>query len=111
MKSMFAHYVEERSYDEIWETAAGFATYRYINDGKSVYIVDIYTIPEARKSGHAASLANHIAQIARARGCIEMIGTVVPSTKGSTASIQGLLAYGMTLLSADKDLIIFRKDL
>ncbi len=107
--SLYADYITERTNDLIIETDAGFATYRYINDGRSVYIIDIYTDPDSRKLGNAADLADDIVKEAQARGCSELLGTVVPSTKGSTASLRVLLAYGMTLQSAEKDLIIFRK--
>lgn len=109
--SFFADYVRERSHDGIIENDIGFATYRYIDDGKTVYIVDIYTIPEERKTGAAKNLADRIVKEAKEKGCVTLIGTVVPSTKGSTNSIRVLLGYGMTLQSADRDLIIFRKDI
>lgn len=109
--SMYADYIRERTDDDIVESDAGFATFRFINDGKSVYIIDIYVEPGHRKSGHASDLANEIAEIGRGRGCSELLGTVVPSTRGSTTSIKVLLAYGMTLHSASNDLIVFRKDI
>ncbi len=93
------------------ESPSGFATYRYIEDGSAVYIVDLYVVPECRKSGHAAGMADLIAEIARGRGCKSMVGTVVPSTKGSTDSLKVLIAYGMTLESSEKNVIIFRKGL
>ncbi len=109
--SLYSDYIKERTYDHIMERPSGFATYRYINEGRSVYIVDIYTIPAARKKGNAAFLADLIANEAREAGCSEILGSVQPSAKGSTASLAVLLAYGFTLHSATNDAIIFRKDL
>ena len=109
--SMYAEYLKERTKDQILEDQGGFATYRYLDDGKTVYIVDIYTVPEARDRGHAAALANRIATEAKERGCTSMIGTVVPSTNGSTASLKVLLAYGMSLDNAGLDYIVMRKDI
>lgn len=109
--TLYADYLRERTGDEILEGTNGFATYRYINGGKSVYIVDIYTAPGARKAGLAAFLADRICVEAKEKGCTELIGTVVPSAKGSTDSLRVLLAYGMTVQSSDKDVIIFRKDI
>ncbi len=111
MATLYAQYLAERTSDEILETQEGFATYRYLNDGKTVYIVDIYTVPERRKSGYAAGLADIVAKRAKERGAIEMIGTVMPSAKGSTISMKVLLGYGMELQSAAVNMIIFRKDL
>lgn len=109
--SLYADYLRERTKDLILEDEGGFATYRYMDDLKTVYIVDIYTVPAARREGHAATLADLIAKKARAVGCTHMIGTVAPSTNGSTDSLKVLLAYGMTLFEARPDCIIMRKEL
>lgn len=109
--SLYADYVKERTDDHILEGTNGFATYRYLSDGKTVYIIDIYTAPGGRQMGMAAALADLICQEARAKGCTELLGTVVPSTKGSTTSIQVLIGYGMKLKGSSDNLIVFRKDL
>ena len=111
MASLYAQYLIERTEDLILESPTGFATYRYLNDLKSVYIIDIYVIPEARKQHHAAHLADKVAEIAKARGCTEMLGTVVPGTKGCTDSLKVLLAYGMTLKGIEGNHIVFRKEI
>ncbi len=108
---MYADYLRERTKDKILEDGGGFATYRYMDDGKTVYIVDIYTAPGLRARGHATEFANQIAAEARRLGCTHMIGSVVPSTAGSTASLKVLMAYGMTLQSAGPDFIVMRKEL
>lgn len=109
--SLYADYLRERTTDEIVEIDDGFATYRYIENGKSVYIVDIFVTPEARKYGHATQMADIICKIAKEKGCASLIGTVQVSAKGSTTSLQVLLAYGMRLDSTSGDAIILRKDL
>lgn len=107
--SFYVDYLKERSSDEVIEADYGFATYRYVEEGRTVYIVDIFVAPESRKKGLATELANQVAEIARKAGCTSMIGTVQPSSKGSTISLQVLLGYGMTLQSAGTDAIIMRK--
>lgn len=109
--SLYAKYLTERTYDSILERPEGFVTYRYIDNTKSVYIMDIYIDPEFRTKGAASKLADVIADQARAKGYKEMLGTVVPSTKNSTASLKVLLGYGMELKNAGPDLIVFRKEL
>jgi GNAT superfamily N-acetyltransferase len=109
--SLYADYIKERTFDDIIETEQGFATYRYLNEGKSVYIIDIYVIPESRKVGVAGYLADRIVKEARIVGATELLGSVIPSARNSTVSIQVLLGYGMTVLSAGPDLIIFRKEI
>jgi len=109
--TLYAEYLAERTDTRILESAKGFVTYQYMPDGKTVYIIDIYTQPEERKTGRAAAFADLIAAEAKEKGCTEMIGTVVPSTKGATTSLKVLLAYGMTLKTAGNDLIVFSKEL
>ena len=109
--SLYADYLLERTEDRIVECETGFATYRYLNDGKSVYIVDIYTVPDARGEGCASLLANMIVSEAKEKGATELLGTVVPSAKGATISLKVLLAYGMKLKSAGDNLVVFRKDI
>lgn len=109
--SLYASYLKERLGDDILEVEEGFATYRFVEDGKTVYIVDIYTRPDCRKYGHATDLADTIGDIARKDGCTSMIGTIQPSAKGSTEGLKVLLAYGMRLESAGPDMLILRKEL
>lgn len=109
--SLYAQYIVERTSDHIIERPDGFATYRYVNDDRAVYIVDIFVIPEARKKGLAAEMADLIGEQGRMNGCKEMLGTVVPSSKNSTTSMKILLAYGMTLHSSSQDMIVLRKEL
>lgn len=111
LPSMYASYLRERTNDLILEYEQGFATYRYLNNNTTVYIIDIFVNPASRESGIAASLANEIVKQAKLKGCKELIGSVVPSTKYSTRSLKVLLGYKMELSTASNDLIIFRKDI
>lgn len=108
--SLYADYIKERLGDEIYECEDGFATYRFLND-RQVYLVDIYVTPEKRRLGFAGSIADVVAVKAKEKGCVEMIGTVVPSAKTSTSSLRALLGYGMVLQSSSNDLIVLKKDI
>lgn len=107
--SLFAQYIAEREGKEIVEDNQGFATYFYVDDG--VYIENIYTCPDFRHVGVAASYADRIAAIAKAKGYKKMYGTAVPSTKGCTDSVKVLLAYGFRVHSAEHNAIIFVKEI
>lgn len=109
--SLYANYLREKTNDEILETDKGFATYRYLDNDKTVYIVDIYVLPDFRNTHEASKMADSIIAEAKEKGCTKMIGSVVPSAKGSTASLKVLLAYGMTLDSSTNDFILFKKEL
>lgn len=108
--SLYGKYLKERSNKEILENETGFATYSF-PDNTTVYIEDIYTNPESRISGEASRLADEIIKIAKQKGCTKLIGSVVPSTKGSTDSLKVLLAYGMKLDSSTNNFILFSKEL
>jgi GNAT superfamily N-acetyltransferase len=109
--SLYAQYIKERSYDHILEHKEGFATYRYLDNKTTVYIVDIFVVQEARKSKVATRLADEIVKEASSKGCRELLGSVCPSSKGATTSLQVLIGYGMTLKSASNDFIIFTKEI
>lgn len=109
--SLYGKYILEHHGDGIVEGLYGFATYRFLNEKKTVYIVDIYVDKDFRRTMLASEMADKIADIARAEGATEMIGTVVPSANNSTDSMKVLLKYGMALKSASENLIVFRKDI
>lgn len=101
----------ERTNDEILETEKGFITYRYIENAKSVYIIDLYVKPEFRNSHEASQMADAVCKEAKERGFTKLLGSVVPSNKGSTSSLKVLLAYGMRLQSSTNDFIFFEKEI
>ncbi len=111
MASLYAQYLREITNDLIVENENGFATYRYLNDGKSVYIIDIFIIPEKRRMKEKSRLADAVIEEAKKNGCKELLGTIAPSSKGSTISLKAQLSYGMELHSATNDAIILRKDI
>lgn len=108
--SLYAKYVHEKTSKLIVETDQAFATYLF-TDETTVYIEDIYVVPEARNTDVASIIADSIVAIAKEKGCTKLLGSVVPSNKGSTASMKVLLAYGMRLKSCNNDFIIFEKEI
>lgn len=106
--SLYADYLKERTEDQILENDQGFITYRFM-DSLTCYIVDIYVRPEHRKQRVASDIADLVMEIAKNRGCTKLLGSVVPSAKGSTTSLKVLLGYGMTLKSSGVDFILFER--
>lgn len=109
--SMYGDYVRERLGDEILESDQGFVTYRYLNEGKTVYVVDLYVAPQFRKSQYGQTLTDAVIKIAKEKGCTEMIGTVSPAATNATYSMKVLIAYGMELKTSNEMVIVFRKDI
>jgi ribosomal protein S18 acetylase RimI-like enzyme len=108
--SLYADYLKERTDDQIVETDYGFATYRFL-DEKQVYIVDIYIVPEKRRHYLASAIADIIVERAKAKGCVEVFGSVVPSAKNSDVSMKALLGYGMKPIAIKEAMVIFKKDI
>ncbi len=109
MESLYAKYLKERTEIEIIEYDYGFATFSIF--GEECYIRDIYIVPEERRKNAASTLADEIVEIARARGCTYLTGTVCPTTKGATVSLKVLIGYQMKLHAAKENLIVFKKDI
>lgn len=109
--SFYADYLKEKTNDLVIETDEGFITYRFLNNNKTVYITDIYIVPACRRKHVASSFANEVVKEAKKVGATELIGSIVPSNKNSTASLHVLLGYGMLLNSANNDFIVFRKEI
>lgn len=108
--SLYGDYIKEAKRDEIIETEYGFATYRYIAPD-SVYIIDIYVVPEFRRSKKTGALVDMVVESAKSRGCKKLIGTVVTAAVGSTVSLRLLLSHGMHLVSSNNEFIVFEKDI
>lgn len=108
--SYYADYVKERMGDEIIENDVGFVTYRYLNEGKSVYIVDLYIRPDFRREHEASSLADQVVKIAKAKGAIELLGTVNTNAKNATQSMDVLIGYGMKFFSSTAEMLVFKKE-
>lgn len=107
---LYKKYLEERTPGKsVYFNDYGFATYQITGD--EVYIEDLYVLPEYRKEGIAASLADSIGAMAKEAGCKVMTGSVVPSAVNSTTSMKVLLSYGFRLHKSLDNFIIFVKDL
>lgn len=107
MNDYVAYLKEREGLEVLSEPGLGFVTYK-IQDGEC-YLQDIYVVPEKRKSGMGSVLANVVADRAKRAGCEWLVGSVSPSAAGSHDSLLILLAYGMTLKKAEKDMVYFAK--
>lgn len=106
--SLYAKYIHERLGKSILERPEGFVTYSFLGD--SMYIEDIFVLPEHRRSGVGTELANAVIDIAKSKGYNKIIGTVLPTANGSTDSLKALLWYGFQLHSLNGNLIVLTKE-
>lgn len=108
--SLYKEYIEEISHGYVLETDRGFITYVF-PDPDTCYIKDIYISPQYRKTHEGSQLGYTIQEIAILKGCKYLLGSVVPSAKGSTQSLMVLLSFDFQLFSSSNDFIVFRKEL
>lgn len=114
---LYASYLEETLGQKYLEDSEGrgFLTYAYDSipglDFPHVYIVDLFVVPEHRKHGIAASMADKVADEARKTGRRIMFGSVCKHAKTKDASEKVLKAYGMTKYSEDEDMLWFVKEI
>lgn len=108
--SLYGDYIREREGKQIVENDFGFATYQFVDKDKC-YIEDIYVAPSHRRQRVGKDLADKVAEIALESGCKKLIGSVKPSTYGSTESIKALIWYGFKLLFCEQDMIYLEKEL
>ena len=109
--SLYAQFIREASTDSIIENEEGFVTYRYLNDGHSVYMIDVYVIPSARIKGIFLDFVDAIIKEAKEKGCKEILGTISMTNPNRTMIMRGHMAYGMQLDSVANNAIILRKDI
>lgn len=107
--SLYPLYLKEREGIEVLEKEQGFATYKVRSH--DCYIIDIYVVPEARKSGLASQMANEIAEIAKANGIKILTGSVDTRDKEALRNEKVLLAYGMRKAQQEDHMIYFYKEL
>ena len=109
MASLFGQYIKERTNREIIENHIGFAT--YVIEKDSIYIEDVYVLPEYRKNNVASDFVDQIAQIAKDKGLSKILTSVVPSANGSTISLMVCLKCGFKLDSSTNNFILLLKEI
>lgn len=73
--------------------------------------MDVFVLPEFRRTKIASELATMVGKIGKEKGCKELITTVMPNLNGSTISLKLVLSYGFQLKSSSDNLILFSKEL
>lgn len=108
MLSLYGQYLKERENKEIIESETGYATYYFVDD--AVYLENIFVTKEHRRKGETFVLSAKIIEIAKAKGCKKMYGTVCPTAPGANVSLTQLLNHGFVLDSAANNIVVIRRD-
>lgn len=107
--SLYADYTKEIHGRHVLEKPHGFVVYEIAGD--QCYIADIFVKKEHRKTCLGTIMAKEVEKIAKDAGCKKLLGSVIPTTIGSTISLKALLGYGFRLQSAKENFIWFEKDI
>lgn len=109
MKSLWFKYLEECGGDHVIEHPWGFVTYRFVD--KSVYMPEIYIVPERRKEGLAKRLVDEVEKVGRTGGFEMLLGTVCMNLPEAIkiASIKGHLSLGFVPVMAESGKLWFSR--
>ncbi len=108
--SLYARYLAERTPRGIVETEDGFATFEFVGED-TVYIVDLYVVPEKRKNHIASNMADKIVEESVKQGKKFLLGSVDVTAKGAEDSCKVLEAYGMRIHKVAEPMIFYVKEI
>lgn len=108
--SLYKAYLTEKTDKFVIETDKGFIVFNFPDD-KTCYIEDVFVLKEHRNSYAGSDLVDQVYSIAKSKNCSKILGSIVPTSKNSTASLKAIMAYGMQLDSATTNFILFSKEI
>lgn len=107
---MFSDYFLEVDGDFTLEIEGGFMVYTFPSE-EECYIKRVYVAPEKRKSGLGRYMLEKLEYIAKQHGAKFVTGSVRPSSKTATESLQAQFACGFKLFASGQDAIFTKKEL
>lgn len=108
--SLYGKYIKEQANRDIIESDFGFVTYLYLKNNQ-VYIVDIYVLPEKRRSKYASRLADAVCDEARLKGCTHVLGSADTRSPTFENSLKTLEGYGMKVYKVENSMVYYIKEL
>lgn len=106
--SLYGKYVKERENCEIVETPYGFATYKILED--SVYVIDIYVLPEFRRLKKAKEFMDLSYNLAKELGKKWVLGSVCLDANGKEESLLAAFYWGMRISHYNGNMIYLKKE-
>ena len=104
-----AYLKEYRNQDHI-ETDYGFISYVINEEEKTIYMVDIYVVPERRKENLSRKLVYMAMAEAKERGCTHGFTHVFNDFKDKEASLMAALAIGGKIVSVDPEKVMLKME-
>lgn len=106
---MYIDYCREREGKSVIVTEDGFI--KYFIEKDILFIDEFYIKPSSRHKGLGQSMVDGLVTMAKSKGCAQLMGAVVPSTKGADRNVRIFMEYGMTIHSAVYDRIYLVKEI
>lgn len=109
---MWLDYVKERTNKKVAKIAdSGFAIYYHYASEKSLYLEDIYVVPDKRQTKVGVTLLNMIIEEARKAKVFSILGSIDPETNNSDISLKAMLNYGFKPYKISNGLLFLKKEL
>lgn len=109
--SHYANYIKEKDGIETIETPVGFITYKFLDDGKTVYIFDCYIKPKSRGQGHCWKFVNIVECKAKEKGYTTNLTSVQLSIPKASRNILTYMGYGYEIISAKDGIVYLSKEI
>ena len=81
------------------ESDYGFVVWRF--DGRNIYIIEMYILPEHRKNGNGRALISQLEEIAVTQGAEAITAGIYLEDKCSTTTVIAALMGGFQIYSAN----------
>ena len=110
-KSLYGQYIAEREGNIILETEFGFATCQI--EENSIYLMDMYVVPEKRQTGVGRDFLNKAAELAKEHNKSIITTSVCYNTNNPETSMLAILSCGFKFFNVKEsdNMIYFYKEI
>jgi len=109
-KQKYQDYILSREGLQVNEFDDGFLTFKF-EDSESVYLADIYLVPESRSQGRCIEVFSKFEQEMKEIGKKNIFGSAAFSDPHSTRMVKIMIKNGFKLFSSDGELLFLKKEL
>ena len=111
MSSHYAEYIKEKDGIDTIESRKGFITYKYLDDGKTVYIFDCFVKPEYRGNKLCLSFVEAVESKAKQKGYTTNLTSVQLSIPKASRNILTYMGYGYEIINAKDGIVYLSKSI
>lgn len=113
-QSLYSKYLKEKDGIDTLETDKGLVTFiQQGENGQEFYVVDVYVLPEFRRTGYGTYLGELMQTKAIEMGAKYLLGAVEVDNEGYSRSRLSLESFGYELITYDENdrIEYYRKEL